>query len=313
MNKQVYAAAALAVGLGLSACGGGDDGATAPQKALVPLAVANYDDIAEASVDSTAASDGILTTLDGVNLASAASAETTPMALLASGRLDDLSSFAWLQVSGNGAGRIKPAAVETATENCGYAGTISFVDNDVDNNQKPSVGDVVTVTATNCVAAAGEAAINGSFTIRVRSASLNNQDELVSAALDISFDQFTSDGVVINGSSLLTVSSSTRSLDFNGLSASFDGQTLVYDFAVTADVGSNTVSLVGPLTVNGSTYVLATPAALQYGGAYPVAGTLRVSDGHGNRVDVVMASTSYTSSLYLSGDEVVDASATHSW
>lgn len=313
MNKHVYASIALAVGLGLSGCGGGGDGATASPKALVPLAAANYDGIAEESTSSVASNDELFSTVESFSLARAASAHPSSVALLASGRLDAMALFALSQVDGSSSGRVKSAAVETATEACGFAGSLSIVANDADNNNVTSVGDVVTLTASNCVPAEGEMPINGSLSVSVRSASVNGLGDLTSGALEITFGNFTSNGLTLNGQAVLSVSASTLVLDFNGLTASYGSQIRVYDYALTANRSGNTLSVAGPITVNNSTYVLATPAVLQYSAGHPAAGTLRITDGHGNRVDVAMASTTYTASLYLAGDEGVDASATHPW
>ena len=312
MNKQVYAAITLAVGLGLSGCGGGGDGEATPVKALVPLAAANYDSVAEASVSSVAGSDEVFSTLD---LATAASTTTTPvsMALLASGQPDALARFALSQVKIKATGRAKSAAVDTLTEFCAVSGALGVVFNDADNDGDVSIGDRITVTASNCIEVTGQPAVNGTLSIGISSVAFNSLGDMTSGSLVIGFTQFSSAGLVLNGAAVLSISPSALGLDFDGLSASYGEQTRVYDFTVSANVNTNTVSVAGPITVNGSTYVLATPSVIHTGTGHPVAGTLRISDGHGNRVDVLMGSTSYTSYLYLKGDEVVDAYAEHNW
>jgi len=310
MNMRMCAAMVLAVGLSLSGCGGGggEGGGAAFGPAKVPLAVANYDGIAQEVADSVAGSDDIFSALD---LATAASVGPASVAQLATGQPDALARFALAQVTRSAAGRAKAAAVDTSTEVCTYGGSLTVVANIANRDGSPSAGDVITATANGCVVISGEPAVNGVFSIRIRSIVLDTQGAMTSGTLVMGFDAFGADGVVLNGSAVLSVSADRLVLDFDGLSASDGAQTRVYDFAVTAQSG--VVSVAGPITVNGSTYVLATPTVLQSGAGHPVAGTLRITDGHGNRVDVVMASTTYTASLYLTGDEVVDASATHPW
>lgn len=313
MNMRIGATLALGLGLLLSGCGGGggDGGDAKTGPALVALTQANYDGITQEVTASVASSDALFSALD---VASPASADTASVVQLASGQPDALARFALAEVNRSFTGRVKAAAVETGTELCDVGGSISATVNDVDNSGSATVGDRIAITATNCVFDSGEPALNGALSIRILSvAELDGYGDLVSGSLALSFTDFSSGDVGLNGSAVLTISPSALTLDFNGLAARYDGQTLVYDFAVTTDVAASTVSVVGPITVNGSTYVLATPTLLQLGTGHPVAGTLRITDGHGSRVDVVMGSTSYTASLYLAGDNLLDDSATHSW
>lgn len=293
----------------LVACGGGGGDADTPQ-AVVPLSAANYQAVTTEVVDSVA---GVGSLSDAVDLVTAANAKPTGISpALTSGDPATLVRYALsltprLQVSQ----RVQAQAVESYVEPC-YSGSLTLVANDADNDGRESSGDRVTITANNCVPQFGVPAINGNITLVLGNVSYDRDGYLTSGTATISFSNFSSDGVSLNGSARLAINSSAISVDFNRLEASDGVRSRVYDYTLTV-FSSGATAVDGPIEVGGSTYVLSTPVQVAFSGAYPSAGTVRIADGHGSRVDVSLSLAGYDATLYLKGDESADETFSRNW
>lgn len=293
----------------LVACGGGGGDAETPP-AVVPLSAANYQTVTTEVVDSVA---GVGSLSDAVDLATAANSKPAGLSpALTSGEPATLVRYALsltprLQVSQ----RAQAQAVETYVESC-YSGSLTIVANDADNDGRESSGDRVTVTANNCVPELGVPAINGNITLVLGNVSYDRNGYLTSVTATISFSNFGSDGVSLNGSARLAINSSSISVDFNRLVASDGVQSRVYDYTLTV-FSSGEAAVNGPIVVGGSTYVLSTPEPVTFSGTYPSAGTVRIADGHGSRVDVSLSPSGYGATLYLKGDETADEVFSGTW
>jgi hypothetical protein len=309
MRREYLHGLILGSAVVLSACGGGGGDAQTPP-AAVPLTAANYQAVTTEVVDSVA---GVGSLSDAVDLVTAASAEPVGISpALTSGEPASLVRYALsltprLQVSQ----RAQAQAVETYVESCN-SGSLTIVANDADNNGRESSGDSVTITANNCVPQYGAPAINGSITLALGNVSYDRYGDLTSGTATISFNAFSSADVSLNGSARLSINSNAIAVDFNRLMASDGVRTRVYDFTLTV-YSSGAAAIDGPIEVGGSTYVLSTPVRVTFAGAYPSAGTVRLSDGHGSRVDVVLSTSGYAATLYLKGDEVADGTFSEIW
>lgn len=318
MLKHICVAFTVSASMLLAGCGGGgggDDGA-GPAVAVVPLSSTNYDGTSMVVAASVAGSQSAYESFVGLSANAAGDQGKSAYGALGSGKVDAMARFALDRLLASQASKLKAAAVETVSTACLDGGTLSIGFNDADNNGVESQGDSLTVQAANCVLVAGQPAVNGRLTVVINSLSVDAHGVPVSASLTMAYSNFSSDGFVMNGSVTVTTNTTTLTLVYSNLSASYEGQTLTYNFTVVqqVSVSPNTLAVNGRIVINGSSYGLSTPVVAQLGnGAYPYAGTLRITDGRGNRVDAVMSSTGFVSKLYLAGDEVVDASTPHLW
>lgn len=312
MLKRLCLALLVSSGGLLSACGGGSD---EPAATAVPLSLGNYDETAMVVAASIEGSASVYENFVVLPAGGAENQATTSYAALGSGKVDAIARFALDRVLSNPTSKLKSAAVETVSEACPGGGNLTITFNDADNNGVESKGDSLTLQASDCVVASGQPAVNGRLTVTVDALSLDGAGALLGATLTLAFSNFSSDGLVMNGSVAVSANTATVSLAYKNLSASYDGQTLVYNFSLVQQFSAypNTLAVNGSIVISGSSYELSTPAVLQLGAASPVAGTLRIADRNGNRVDAVMSSTGFVSNLYLSGDDVVDASTPHLW
>lgn len=301
---------ALGTGLLLAGCGGGDD-----TTARVPLSAANYSDIASSVAASVVGSGSIVSTFESVASADPSAPAPTGIKALNTGRMGDLARFALNRLSIGQPVLERPAAVSQETSVCDSGGTLDVRFNDADNNEEGSAGDSVSVTANNCVVEAGLPAVNGALDIRLLAVGYGSDGSVVSATADLTFGSFRSAGLVLNGGGTLSFDPTMFSLAHKNLSSSYGGQTLVYNHTLTVQtqVSPATATVGGRFSVNGSQYTVSTPLTLQLGAAYPAAGTLRIADGLGNRVDVVMFSTGFDADLYLAGDDVRDGRSSTAW
>lgn len=293
----------------LAACGGGGGEANTPP-ASVPLSAANYQNVTSEVVDSVTGLGNLSETIDIVTAANAQPAGVP--AALASGEPYPLIRYALsltpqLKLSQ----RVQAQAVGIIVEPC-YSGSLTVATNDADNNQRESSGDSVTITANNCVPEVGVPAINGLMTLVLGNVSVDRYGDLISGTATLSFSNFNSDGVSLNGSARLSIDSRAISVDFNRLVASDGVRSLVYDYRMTVD-SSGAAAVDGPIEIGGSTYILSTLDRTTFAGAYPSAGAVRITDGHGSRVVVRLSSAGYDAMLYLKGDDSADGTFSGAW
>lgn len=294
----------------LAACGGGGGEANTPP-ASVPLSAANYQNVTSEVVDSVTGLGNLPETIDIVTPANAQPAAGVPAALV-SGEPYPLIRYALsLTPQLQASQRAQAQAVQNYVEYC-YNGSLSISANDADNNGRESAGDSVIITANNCVPELGMPAINGRMTLVLGNVSVDRYGDLISGTATLSFSNFNSDGVSLNGSARLSIDSSAISVDFNRLVASDGVRSRVYDYRMTVD-SSGAAAVDGPIEVGGSTYILSTLERATFAGAYPSAGAVRITDGHGSRVDVSLSPSGYDAMLYLKGDESADGTFSEAW
>lgn len=309
--KKTGIALAIGAGMALAGCGGG--GGDSEAKALVPLSVSNYDAIASELVSSIGGTGPIFEAFEEILAANTGVGgdQASPYAALASGELGPIAAFALRQVSKEKAARESAQAVISYTEPC-LSGYLQVTENDADNNYDISPGDSVTLVATDCVFESGQPAVNGQLSLRVNAISFDRFDELVSANVGMTFTGFRVADLSLNGAATVSVNADAFTLAFNGLTARVGDQTLVYNYTLAARSSGITVN--GQLSLNGSTYGLATPQTITMGYVYPNGGQLRISDGHGAYVLSTLQPAGYVNRLFLAGDNLVDAtSPLHPW
>lgn len=310
MLKTKVGVCVLAAGL-LAGCGGG--GGDAEAVATVPLSVANYETVALTVAVSVVGSGNIVfDALEGTASAGLARSTTAQVRALNSGRVVDIARFSLNRLAVRQPGLERPAVAWTEIEPCTLSGNLSIRINDADNDGYESVGDSVTVTANQCLVEAGEPAVNGTLGYRITDLRYDSQGYFVGGAFEMSFTNFTSAGLVLNGSTDVSISNSEYVISYRNLSSSYKGQTLSQNYTLRENA-SGSVTVSGQYTINGSTYTLSTPSVMRLGSFYPNMGTLRIEDGRGNRLDSFMFNTGFTADLYLAGDAVRDASKSYLW
>lgn len=310
MQHQKYARLlTLSTVVGLVACGGGGGGEEAIPLTATPLSVLNYADTVEVAVVSIGGSESLRSLLPQAQSAT----QVNQWSDLASGDPGTISRWMVRQVTQEANAKAKPAAVQQETELCAGGGSLVVTLNDADNNEVLSGGDTLTLNAVNCVAVRGQSPVNGQLALRVNSVQLTNDDTLSTAAFNLTFTNFNSAGVSLNGSVDFSLDNLALRLQYRGVTARYQDVSLTFDFTRTESLANSSVVANGNLVINGSSYLLSTPSSLLPGSRYFSAGTLRVADRSGGYADVVMADTGYRANLYLPGDSVVDATKFVLW
>lgn len=310
--KKTNIAIAFGTVLALAACGGGDgDGGDSEVRALVPLSSVNYDAVAQDVVASIGGTGPIFDAFDGLASDTGGSTPTSPYAALGTGQVGPISALALRQFSTKRGQRESAMAVYNYTENC-VSGSLRVTENDADNDEVISVGDSLTLVASQCVFASGQPAVNGTLALRVSAIQFDRYGDVVSANVGLTFTSFSVADVSLNGAAALSAQADTVTLVFRDLTARRGDQSLVYNYTLTARPDSLNVD--GALSVNGSTYGLSTLQPITMGYNYPNGGQLRIADGHGGYVLSTFQVEGYVNRLFLAGDDVVDAtSELHRW
>ena len=306
----------LSAAMALAACGGGGDdsdsnagaGGGASQGNAKPLGLTNYGDIAEEVVDSLAAGD-----LLGSFLPAQVSVSTSGLAGLASGDAATVVQSALREITKPGRQKVRIAAVESYNDTCLGGGSVSITENDADNNGVLSGGDSASLVLRNCRFESGLPAVNGRIDIRINSAQLDRNDEIVSGSFRMTVTNLEAEGERLNGAIDVTLNASSLVLSFQGLTLTDDDGINRYNFIQTLGLNDNSLSVNGDLVIDGTSYRLSTPVTLRSGSTYFSSGTLRIEDQNKGYADVVMSRFSYTVNLYLPGDLVVDATKTVAW
>jgi hypothetical protein len=311
MLKTKLGVCVLAAGL-LAGCGGG--GGDAEAVATVPLSVANYETVALTVAASVVGSGNIISdAFEDTASADLAGSTTAQARALNSGRVANIARFSFNRLAVRQQGLERPAVAWTEIEPCTLSGYLSIRINDADNDGYESVGDSVTVTANQCQVEAGEPAVNGSLGYRITDLRYDALGYFVAGAFEMSFTNFTSAGLVLNGSASVSMNSAEFVISYKNLSTSYQGQTLIQNYTFRENAARGDIAIEGQYSINGSTYILSTPAAIRLGSFYPNSGTLRITDGRGARVDMSISSTGFNADLYLPGDTTLDASRFYAW
>lgn len=312
LNKKI-GLGVLSAGLLLVGCGGGGDDDSAV--ATVPLTLANYDDITLSVAAGIVGSDSIFSTFESVASVDPTLSGAFGLNVLNSGRVGDIAQFALNRFAVRQPNLEQPAAVTNGAELCAFGGRLLISFDDVDNDGEESVGDSVSVVADQCVLEPGVPAVNGSLGIRLVAVSYGRDGYLTSGEVDLSFENFSSAGLVLTGGARISLDSTKVVLAYRNLSSTYGGQTLTYNYTLTSsvDVSPSSATVTGQFAIDGSTYTLSTPVTIQFGALYPASGTLRIGDGRGNRVDAVMSAGGFDANLYLAGDDVRDSTTAYLW
>lgn len=284
----------------LTGCGGG--GGDSTPVAAVPLSSANF-----AAVTGKVMSNVVLGNASTGLVTSANATSDTGTVLPLTVDPVALSRFARTQIEAWGAARkVQSQATQTEVSSCAYGGSLQVTYDDADNNSLVSRGDSLIVVASACQLESDGVPVTGALRLLLAQVS----DTALSGTLD--FVNLSADGVSMNGSATIRITDASVVVDYNGLAVTEGGTSRVLDYVITV-YSDGATTVVGPVTLDGSTYTLATPVPMTFGSTYPDGGTLRVTDGHGNRVDAVLSPTGYAASLYLKGDDVVDMVVTVLW
>jgi hypothetical protein len=313
--KYILSACALTA---LVACGGGGSSGGSglpansgipPASAATPLSNANFGSVAGASAGSILAAAGVGNGLDSLSSASRDNA------------LRPLSSspYDWaLWAIGAARPTLEQAqASQTGNQACPAGGSLSFTFNDNDNNGDVSSGDSISFIANNCIAAAGELPINGSFAIAVTNIAYSAAGDLIAASLTMSFTNFSSAGNTLNGSVSVSLANNTATTSYtNFTSTRGSSSSAILNYTTVVNTISGQLSINGLITINNNTYTLSTPSPIVFGGAYPTGGLLRVTDAAGGRIDIIStpaAGGTLACDLYLPGDQIRDGQILSAW
>jgi hypothetical protein len=139
----------------------------------------------------------------------------------------------------------------TTTEACAGGGTVTLVDNDINGNGQPDVGDTASITATNCTFQGST--LNGTLTLTVNAFSGNTNVPPFLVAITMTLTNLTAKSAAAsstgNGTMVLTVSSNTAGNRTDSLKST--------QFATTSTYGSASYSR----TLNDYTVVVDSNAA----------------------------------------------------
>lgn len=312
MLKQYCGWVTLSASVLLGACGGGGGdepiavAGDEPVTASVALSAANYKDISLVVVLSVLGGQSV----DNFVALSASEVEsqgTTAFGALGSGKVDAIARFALDRVAVRQTSKVKSAAVGTVSDPCDIGGTLLVSNVDADGSGDSSAGDTLTLQADNCVMVSGQPAVNGVLTIYIQALNRN----VASATLNLTFTNFSSAGLMLDGKATFSSDTTRETLDYNLLKGTYKDQTLTHNFTVVRQLNTspNTLTVSGNIVRNGSSYALSTPAIFQMGSYYPTAGVMQIADGRGGRIDVVTGSDGFVSKLYLPGDGVLPTDA----
>jgi hypothetical protein len=157
LRKMTLAAAFVA---GLAACGGDGSSGPPPVAPTIDIGLTNSDSVAHA----TAAS--ILAMSPSGAIPLAASGSVSALAVRALRRRVDASA-----VDTRAQRKVPLAVLGPFVTLCAISGNVTETDDDRDNNNLPSVGDVVTLVYNSCQKTAGET-LNGSMTMTLTQVSV---------------------------------------------------------------------------------------------------------------------------------------------
>ena len=216
----------LAVTSMLAACGGGGGGdapaavdQSAAQKTPVTLSAANYVAVAQESMSSSS----YLT--DSATLAVGAESSNADV-LVRFGRAQAGKISGWFA----GTPALVTGAVVTTTEPCTGGGTVTIVDNDVNGNGQPDVGDTVALTATNCRFEGS--ILNGELSFAVTAFTGNIDTPPFSVTVALTFTNLTARSASAsstgNGTMVLALNATTASNETYSLKANQFSTTATY-------------------------------------------------------------------------------------
>lgn len=307
--KAKYVALCVSAGLVLAACGGGGGGSSGPTLVSVPLTTANYDPTGRAAA---------ATLIDSSSSASSAgniSSLTGPEDVVPAAGFLRLAEHAARRALGSLQAREQVAESFTDSDNCDLGGSVSLTINDNNNNDRVDAGDTASFNFYACKVDSEIPAVSGGLDFAFQSVTLDMYGELVAFGATLTARQLVSGGSSLDGPADYNVTATRTTVNYRNTVSTRKGVAAVYNFAATFDTSgvNNTLTAAGEIGLSGASYTISTPAPIVMGKFYPSSGTMRVADAAGGRVDVIMAPTTFTLDLYLSGDTVRDATVTYTW
>lgn len=172
-------------------------------------------------------------------------------------------------------------------------------------------GDKVKVTADDCAFSPGDRPVNGGFTATF--VSYVDDDDY---KLSLSFDQFGTDILQLDGTVRVTSAGTTGSmtLAYRGLTATFEDSTVTWHHSVQTESGTAAqASFSGEFeSTDGSTFdwVQTQPFVLSPATGYPASGMLTLRDAQGDRVQIVAGAEGFIYHFYTAGNTSSTPTAT---
>lgn len=317
--KFLSALSALLTSISLVACGGGGGGGGGtpqtqipPASAATALSASNYSAVATPTAAALAASSTVNDTFESINSASApANAQQPALALLSANPMQlSLLSLNYFSA------REQSQAVRSTSQNCPGGGSLSGTANDADNSNNASAGDTLTLIANNCILATGQPAANGSMSISINALTKNTAGVISNLNIRVSFASFSIDGSAYNGEATVSgVPNGAASIVYDNFSIVRRGVNAIYNYTSSSNAAGQ-VTISGLITVNNSTYTLATVSPIVYGVYRPQSGTLRISDAANNKIELspnAAGTGSVDIRLYLAGATVPSSAVNVPW
>lgn len=300
----------LGVSIMLAACGGGDGDGGTPATTLVsvPLNASNYAPTGRAAAATLvdAASSSSVSTL--------ADAGPAPVAIFGAG-LPRLFEYVGKRAAAGLSSRDHPAASVTESADCPLGGSIVLTIDDRNNNEVLDGGDTASINFQACTAGTDIPTVNGGLDLAFHSVTLDAWGDVTGFSATITARQLASGGSMVDGPADYVLSPTKLTVNYRNAVSTRQGVATVYNFLATFDTSSasETLTIAGEIGIGGASYALSTPAPVVMGSFYPKSGLLRVADAAGGRVDVVLGLAGFDLELYLAGDDVRDATVSHTW
>jgi hypothetical protein len=190
--------------------------------------------------------------------------------------------------------REQPAAVETLTEPCPISGSLTITADDRDNDGDVSRGDVMGMTANQCVMDMGTPALNGSFTMTLRQVELDSNRELKALDTDGTMTGLsvgtvgTMDGNLRMRMRIDSPTDQRARVEYTDVVTRFGNESLTYNVDVysVVSMAGHDHAISGGVGINGQTFQIVptpgAPFAVIGSGEVPDSGSLRLKDAAGD-------------------------------
>ncbi len=188
---------------------------------------------------------------------------------------------------------VRPAATATNTVACTNGGTLTVTADDADGNSVLSIGDVLTLTASDCVISLGESPTDGGFTLTVAAIDLdasNNATGLDGKGTLAAFS-VGSDATLAGDFELWAKQASSTlkqlRLSYGDVTSVFGSESLHYQFDIdtTVTTTGTTYAMNGGIVVSGQTYKLVQTTAFSVSDSdAPASGVVTLQDASGDKL-----------------------------
>ena len=148
--------------------------------------------------------------------------------------------------------------VQSESSSCDGGGSVVVSADDADNDNEPSAGDTISLTAYGCVLSPALPAANGGFSIAINAVEIDSQQEIVALDAGVTFSAFSLAGYgSMTGAAHLWLratsdTSLTMRISYQG--ALFGEAGFDFDVAITATGSASSFELSGGIVVDGATY-----------------------------------------------------------